>query len=455
MQTSHLEAENQYNYNRLMVALETSQGKLDLLIAVCNDRNLQADIIARYEAELQQQDTLPLRVFVSWQDPSLRLTLERLVEQTPELQAGRSAVVTVQGVETLIAVRLGEPESQQERFFGYFAVDAGSLSPISFSSGAMWVTEQVLTQLAERSPDFWSWRGGVFWFGVRAEDIPHLEQTAVAQLPILFHSQEAHVLFHSQEAHDSLQALLQRIAVLEEQPDPDPLELADLFERLGEVYAKRFQTGEHRQFAIQALKRAIQLQTQLGRREKLAKSWEQLGDLYFELKDDVNQAAEAYNRALDLYSELSKADPTSETLRLGEANTLKAIGDVLQFLDQRREALSRYDEALGIYRQVGARLGAANVLCELGRLQDEPNGAMAYFLEAQDIYERIGDKYSQGRNLLMFIWQAQAQLGDIDGVMCSLDAAAAIGDEIGFEPFRQRAEEMRAELLRDRPDVET
>ncbi|MGE5660319.1 MAG: tetratricopeptide repeat protein, partial [Actinomycetota bacterium] len=46
--------------------------------------------------------------------------------------------------------------------------------------------------------------------------------------------------------------------------------------------------------------------------------------------------------------------------RLGEANTLQAIGDVLQFQKHSSEALEHYQQALGIFRQVGASLGEAN-----------------------------------------------------------------------------------------------
>ncbi|MEZ4676025.1 MAG: hypothetical protein R2932_17505 [Caldilineaceae bacterium] len=35
---------------------------------------------------------------------------------------------------------------------------------------------------------------------------------------------------------------------------------------------------------------------------------------------------------------------------------------MLAFLDERTEALARYEEALGLFRAVGARLGEANVL---------------------------------------------------------------------------------------------
>lgn len=95
---------------------------------------------------------------------------------------------------------------------------------------------------------------------------------------------------------------------------------------------------------------------------------------------------------------------------------------------------------------MGDRLGEANTLCGLGQLQDDPQQALSSFLEAQTIYETIGDRYSQGRNLLMFIVSIQAQLDDNDGVRQSIDQAHAIGKEIGFEPLCDVAEQLRTEL---------
>ncbi|MGI0485117.1 hypothetical protein ACN4EK_06745, partial [Pantanalinema rosaneae CENA516] len=297
------EADNRYHYNRLMVALEASQGKLDLLIAVCNDRNLQAEMIQQYEQELREQGVQPFRVFVQWQDPSLRLALERLVEQEPTLQVGNAAVVTVQGIDSLISVRLGEAQSQQERFFGYLQWTREAFRQFSFPV-VIWMTKQVLTQLAERSPDFWSWRGGVFWFGLQPEDLrsPDRNSPQTIQSP------------HQTELNGTLENLLHQIEALEQQPDADRSQLADLFEQLGEAYARRVKSGKDRQFAIQAFKRAIQLQIDLGQQADLANSWYQLGNLYFELKDNVKQAADAYNEALGLYRDVGD--------RLGEANTL-------------------------------------------------------------------------------------------------------------------------------------
>jgi tetratricopeptide (TPR) repeat protein len=66
------------------------------------------------------------------------------------------------------------------------------------------------------------------------------------------------------------------------------------------------------------------------------------------------------DEALALYEQnLTRACENDD--RLGEANTLKAIGDVLQFKKRSDEALERYQQALEIYQQTNARLGEGTV----------------------------------------------------------------------------------------------
>lgn len=149
----------------------------------------------------------------------------------------------------------------------------------------------------------------------------------------------------------------------------------------------------------------------------------------------------------ELYARLLESwhPQTSEECRqFGDA--LKAIGDVLQFLKQSRDALSRYDEALAIFRSVGARLGEANTLCGIGSLQDDPVQALAAFQAALAIYEQIGDQYSQGRVLLMYLFQAHLQLGQVDAAFEALQTAEEIGAAIHFDLFQQVAADLRAQL---------
>ncbi len=131
--------------------------------------------------------------------------------------------------------------------------------------------------------------------------------------------------------------------------------------------------------------------------------------------------------------------------RLGEANTLQAIGDVLQFLKRSDEALSRYEAALQFYRDIGDRLGEANILQEFGKLQDNPQQALEYLHQAQNLYVQIGDIYSQSRNLL-FIADAQLKMGESNAAINSLNEAATLAARIHYIPFQEYAQARIAEI---------
>ncbi len=81
---------------------------------------------------------------------------------------------------------------------------------------------------------------------------------------------------------------------------------------------------------------------------------------------------------------------------------LQAIGDVQQFRDDRDAALKSYEQALNLFRAVGAKLGEANIYLSLGAIQRVENHlgeARTYFQNAFQSYQVIGDGYSQARAL--------------------------------------------------------
>lgn len=87
--------------------------------------------------------------------------------------------------------------------------------------------------------------------------------------------------------------------------------------------------------------------------------------------------------------------------KLGEANTLQAIGDVQQFRDERDAALTSYQQALTLFRSVGAKLGEANVLAAQSRLlldSDWPQ-SQALLEQALALRQQIDDVYSMGADL--------------------------------------------------------
>jgi tetratricopeptide (TPR) repeat protein len=500
--------ENQQNYLKLLVALEASSGMLNLLIAVCDDRNLRETLMQRYEAELAPQGFRPYRVRVQWQDPSLRLVLLKLQETDAYLQQNQPAVVTVLGIDELLAARFDALQSEQDRFFGYLQWTREALQQFKFPI-VLWVSYTVLQKLAERAPDFWSWRGGVFWFeGKRPEAI----YTGSATMsPVAVQSQPNLIGLPLEE----LQQLIEQI---EQQQGKEAPLLASLYDSLGQTYAQRYRSGNGRQLAIQAYERAIKLQQKLNLKAELADSFWRLGNLYAELYDNVNRALECYEQAIGLYREVGSKVGEANTLqaigdvlkfldrrnealsnyeqaielyrevgaRLGEANTLRAIGDVLQFLDRRSEALSNYEQAIGLYREVGdrlgeantliaigdvlqaqnqpqqaldhyqpaielyrtvgSRLGEANVLQAFGKLQADPAQALDYLQQAQALYEQINDGYSQSRNLLEFIANAQLQLDQKQAALASLGRAAELAKDTEYAFFYDDALRKIAEL---------
>ncbi|MBI3158301.1 MAG: tetratricopeptide repeat protein, partial [Chloroflexi bacterium] len=88
--------------------------------------------------------------------------------------------------------------------------------------------------------------------------------------------------------------------------------------------------------------------------------------------------------------------------RLGQANTLKAIGDVLQFRKDNDQALEKYAQALALFEAVGDRLGQANTRAALARLKVAQGDITAAELELHAVIEirwEMGDHYSEGADL--------------------------------------------------------
>ncbi|MCC2692614.1 tetratricopeptide repeat protein [Nodularia sp. LEGE 04288] len=383
MLTDDVKAENQRNYQKLIVSLEASQGILNLLIAVCDDSNLRAKLIQQYETELKQQDFLTYRVRVRRQDPSLRYALAHLVETEPDLQQSEAAVITVLGVDELLSVKLDSPKSEQDRFFGYLQWTREALREFTFPV-VLWVTESVLIRLAERAPDFWSWRGGVFCF---TRESVTVESRGISESNHIFQSAPEDI------GGLPLEEILQLIAQIEAEGKEAPL-LATLYESLAKAYEQRYENHQNRQLAIQAYQKAIALQTKLGLKADLADSLKNLGNLYFELKNEVKLAEDYYEQAQKIYRDIGDL--------LGEAYTLKAIGDVLQFLNRHSEALEKYEQALAFYRDVGDRLGEAYTLKAIGdvlQFLNRSSEALEKYEQALAFYRDVSDRLGEPNTL--------------------------------------------------------
>ncbi|MCS6845552.1 MAG: NB-ARC domain-containing protein, partial [Caldilineales bacterium] len=114
--------------------------------------------------------------------------------------------------------------------------------------------------------------------------------------------------------------------------------------------------------------------------------------LAFQKRND--EALARYEQALGLYRAVGD--------RLGEAHVLLAQGDVLAFQKRNEEALACYEQALGLYRAVGARLGEANVLQAQGDVLaflDRREEALACYEQALGLYRAVGDRLGEANVL--------------------------------------------------------
>lgn len=94
-----------------------------------------------------------------------------------------------------------------------------------------------------------------------------------------------------------------------------------------------------------------------------------------------------------------------------------------------------YEQVLGLFRQVGARLGEANVLLSLGDLErgrEQYSLAWHYYQSAGQLYQQIGDGYSLARVLYRMgdWWVAQAQP---EKAVPLYEQAITIWSQIGLE----------------------
>jgi tetratricopeptide (TPR) repeat protein len=151
-----------------------------------------------------------------------------------------------------------------------------------------------------------------------------------------------------------------------------------------------------------------------------------IGDVQ-QFRDDRDAALESYQQALALYRAVGA--------KLGEANTRKAIGDVQQF-HKDPAALESYQQALALYRAVGAKLGEANTLRAIGDVQQfhKDPAALESYQQALALYRAVGDRLGEA-NTLRAIGDVQQFRDDRDAALESYQQALAlyraVGDRLG------------------------
>ncbi|TVQ11012.1 MAG: tetratricopeptide repeat protein, partial [Leptolyngbya sp. DLM2.Bin27] len=370
---------NDREYRKLLLTLTLNSQQLDLLVAITDDRNLQDQLITAYEADLRDQGIAPLRARLDPKRPSLRATLEELVAQTPALQNGEPAVVTVLNAGELLGVRLSDEKSEQEKFFFSLQWTREALREFAFPI-VLWLPDAVATRLAQQAPDFWSWRGGVFEFVAEAR-VPEAGRELLA-MPSREMSEER------EKSPVAIADLQQQIAQLEETAPESPL-LITLYNNLGEAYAGKY----NYQLALELYEKALTLAEAKTDPAGRSRALRNLGNA---LKNCGRpfQALDYYQQALSKYRELGD--------RNGEEKTLNRLGLTCEDLGQSPQALEYYQQSLAIAREISDRRGEEASLSNLGNayfLLGQYQQALEYYQQSLLIAREIGDRRAEAASL--------------------------------------------------------
>jgi tetratricopeptide (TPR) repeat protein len=152
-----VESLNQQQLKKLLIAVKVNQQRTGLLLAICDDINLRIHITEKYEAQLRKEGINPKRVWIEIEQPSLHHILSKLPNDADNL------VVTVLGANELRNTPLKGDKSEQDEFFFSLQWTREALLQFKYPI-ILWLTDSMATRLAQQSPDFWSWRAGMFEF---------------------------------------------------------------------------------------------------------------------------------------------------------------------------------------------------------------------------------------------------------------------------------------------------
>ncbi len=342
-ETSSIIDQNEREYEGLIVSLEANQERLNILICVCDQEKLREEIIDRYSKELEP--VIPCyRIDLDQKEPSLRAAIASLVSRKPELLQSKNAVITTTGVEKLHSIEWQREKSELDKFFGYLQWTREGLREFPYSI-VLWVTSTVEVNLRKKSPDFWSWRKGVFRFiSPPSNFLPSQEI-----LPILQSFDE--ITIDKDIPSISKEDLLELIEQIEVNKGKKEPRLASLYASLAKIYNLRLlyrsplvDYRQEQQLAIEYYQKAIDLQTELNLELDLVASLDSLAGIYYSLGED-QKAIEFYQQSLEIFQEMGYI--------IGEPKTLFNLGLTYYKLDRISEAKEAYLQARKLFQALG------------------------------------------------------------------------------------------------------
>jgi len=390
-ETSSIIDQNEREYEGLIVSLEANQERLNILICVCDQEKLREEIIDRYSKELEP--VIPCyRIDLDQKEPSLRAAIASLVSRKPELLQSKNAVITTTGVEKLhsisrserVATEWQQEKSELDKFFGYLQWTREGLREFPYSI-VLWVTSTVEVNLRKKSPDFWSWRKGVFRFiSPPSNFLPSQEF-----LPILQSFDE--ITIDKDIPSISKEDLLELIEQIEVNKGKKEPRLASLYASLAKIYNNRLLNlplSDYRQellLAIEYYQKAIDLQKELNLELDLVASLDSLAGIYYFL-GEYQKAIEFYQQSLAIFQKIGD--------RWGEADSYNNLGNAYRFRGEYQKAIEFYQQSLAIFQEIDDIRGVAYCYNNLGNIYNylgEYQKAIEFHQQSLAIKREISD----------------------------------------------------------------
>ncbi|NCR08876.1 MAG: tetratricopeptide repeat protein [Microcystis aeruginosa LG13-11] len=382
-ETSSIIDQNKREYEGLIVSLEANQKRLNILICVCDQEKLREEIIDRYSKELEP--VIPCyRIDLDQKEPSLRAAIASLVSRKPELLQNKNSVITTTGVEKLHSIEWQREKSELDKFFGYLQWTREGLREFPYSI-VLWVTSTVEVNLRKKSPDFWSWRKGVFRFISPPSNFLPCQEF----LPILQSFDEItidkDIPFISKE---DLLELIEQIEVNKGKKEP---RLASLYASLAKIYNHRLLNlplsdyRQEQQLAIEYYQKAIDLQKELNLELDLVASLDSLAGIYYSLGED-QKAIEFYQQSLAIFQRIGD--------RWREADSYNNLGNAYHSLGEYQKAIEFYQQSLAIFQEIDDIKGVAYCYNNLGNIYNslgEYQKAIEFHQQSLAIKREISD----------------------------------------------------------------
>ncbi|BBC25849.1 tetratricopeptide repeat protein [Pseudanabaena sp. ABRG5-3] len=400
-----LNDENAKVYDRLVVSLEAGLGTLQVLLAVCDNSAMRQEIIRRYEQELGAQGVKVYRLALNPDEPSL---LQALIDG--QIDMNQQAIATVLGAEKLSNLGANNRE-KLDSFLGYLQWTREALRGYPLPM-VLWLPSAVLVEVAQKAPDFWSWRsGGTFQFGFAKLNLPINDSGKDPIFKPIDNPQKSSSVLSIKQLESSLAEALTTWG-------EDSANIEPIYAQLGRAYAERVCIGETENLKLEIelaktyLNKAITLQKKFKRDYDLTYSLNSLANMY-KFLCYWDKAESLYKESLQILEKLED--------RRGIAYIWGVLGDIERERGNWDTAESLYRQSLQLIIELDDRSMMATSWGQLGdieRYRGNWDAAESLYRQSLQLSTELDD-----RSLIATSWGV---LGDIERNRGNWDAAESL-----------------------------